>query len=253
MTTQDAPPEETKALAWGFRLTLLASALFIAGCSAFFSVRGLGLLFVGSEVAVMVMAASLEVGKLVAASFLYRYWDQINGALRFYLTLAVVLLIGITSLGNYGYLARAYEKTTTQIQRNELEIATLEKEIVETQRRIDDSRGRNNLLSTASREDLIKAQSRLTQANDALTAALARLQERRRSIDARRAADVTAPTQRAGLRSATLAKSIAAEESSVAGLNERIKVLDQAVSAYTAQGTTSQFLFFDKDNVRKGQ
>ena len=245
--------EEPKTLAWGFRLVLIASALFIAGCSAFFSVRGLGLLFVGSEIPVMVMAASLEVGKLVAASFLYRYWDRINGAMRFYLTLAVVLLIGITSLGNYGYLARAYEKTTTQIQRNELEIAALEKEILDVQHRIDDSRGRNNRLSTASREDLVKAQTRLTQANDVLAASLVRLQEKRRAIDARRAADVTAPTQRAGLRSATLAKSIAAEEANVAVLNERIKVLDQAVAAYTAQGTTSQFLFFDKDNVRKGQ
>ena len=169
--------EEPKTLAWGFRLVLIASALFIAGCSAFFSVRGLGLLFVGSEIPVMVMAASLEVGKLVAASFLYRYWDRINGAMRFYLTLAVVLLIGITSLGNYGYLARAYEKTTTQIQRNELEIAALEKEILDVQHRIDDSRGRNNRLSTASREDLVKAQTRLTQANDVLAASLVRLQE----------------------------------------------------------------------------
>jgi hypothetical protein len=62
----------------------------------------------------MVMAASLEVGKLVAASFLYRYWDRINGAMRFYLTVAVLVLIAITSLGNYGFLARAYEKTHTQ-------------------------------------------------------------------------------------------------------------------------------------------
>ncbi|MFM7742714.1 MAG: hypothetical protein ACKO8X_04385, partial [Verrucomicrobiota bacterium] len=253
MSTPDATAEEPKTLAQGFRLVLIASALFIAGCSAFFSVRGLGLLFVGSEVPVIVMAASLEVGKLVAASFLYRYWDRINGAMRFYLTLAVVLLIAITSLGNYGYLARAYEKTATQIQRNELEIATLGKEIADVQRRIDDSRGRSTRLTTASREDLAKAQARLGQANDALAAALTRLQEKRRSVDARRAADVTAPTQRAGLRSATLAKSIAAEEANVAVLNERIKVLDQAVSAYTAQGTTSQFLLFEKDNVRKGQ
>ena len=84
MTTQDASAaEEPKSLTWGFRLILIASALYIAGCSAFFSVRGLGLLFVGSEVPVMVMAASLEVGKLVAASFLYRYWDLVNGVLRF--------------------------------------------------------------------------------------------------------------------------------------------------------------------------
>ena len=46
----------------------------------------------------MIMAASLEVGKLVAASFLYRYWHLITGVLRFYLTLAVLVLIAITSL-----------------------------------------------------------------------------------------------------------------------------------------------------------
>ena len=265
MTTQDASTnEEPKSLTWGFRLILIASALYIAGCSAFFSVRGLGLLFVGSEVPVMVMAASLEVGKLVAASFLYRYWDLINGALRFYLSLAVLVLIAITSLGNYGYLARAYEKTTTQIQRNELEIAAVEKELVEVQHQIDDSRGKNTRISTASREDLAKAQARLTQATESLNASLARLQEQRKSINDRRASDLSAPTQRASEQSATIAKSIAAEEAStaksltseeatVAGLNERIKVLDQAVAAYTAQGTTSQFLFFDKDNVKKGQ
>ncbi len=265
MTTQDASAaEEPKSLTWGFRLILIASALYIAGCSAFFSVRGLGLLFVGSEVPVMVMAASLEVGKLVAASFLYRYWDLVNGVLRFYLTLAVLVLIAITSLGNYGYLARAYEKTTTQIQRNELEIAAIEKEIVEVQHQIDDSRGKNSRISTASREDLAKAQTRLTQANESLNASLTRLQEQRKAINDRRSADLSAPTQRASEQSATIAKSIAAEEASagkslaseeaiIAGLNERIKVLDQAVTAYTAQGTTSQYIFFDKDNVKKGQ
>ena len=265
MTTHDATPaEEPKSLTWGFRLVLIASALYIAGCSAFFSVRGLGLLFVGSEIPVMVMAASLEVGKLVAASFLYRYWDLINGVLRFYLTLAVLVLIAITSLGNYGYLARAYEKTTTQIQRNELEIAAVEKEIVEVQHQIDDSRGKNSRLSSASREDLAKAQTRLTQANESLNASLARLQEQRKAINDRRTSDLSAPTQRANEQSATIAKSIAAEEASaakslaseeatIAGLNERIKVLDQAVTAYTSQGTTSQYIFFDKDNVKKGQ
>ena len=69
---------------WVFKSLLGASALFIAGCSAFFSVRGLGLLFIGSSTAVMVMAASLEIGKLVAASFLYRYWSQITIPVRFY-------------------------------------------------------------------------------------------------------------------------------------------------------------------------
>ncbi|MEN9814055.1 MAG: hypothetical protein RLZZ412_37 [Verrucomicrobiota bacterium] len=258
------PSEEPKALTWGFRLVLLSSALYIAGCSAYFSVLGLGQLFTGSEGPVMIMAASLEVGKLVAASFLYRYWHLITGVLRFYLTLAVLVLIAITSLGNYGYLARAYEKTATTIARNETEIATLEKTIADSQRQIDDARGKTVRVNTASREDIAKLQGRITQAGETLAQSLARLQEQRKALDARRAQDSSAPAQRAAELGATLAKSIAAEEAAVAkaitaeetaitGLNERLKVLDQAVAAYTAQGTTSSYLIFEKDNVKKGQ
>lgn len=260
----DASSEEPKSLTWGFRLLLVSSALYIAGCSAFFSVRGLGLLFVGSEVPVMVMAASLEVGKLVAASFLYRYWDRINGAMRFYLTIAVLILIAITSLGNYGFLARAYEKTHTQIIVNEGQIANLEKEIVEINKQVEDARGKNSRVNIASREDLAKAQARLVQATDDQAKALARLQEQRKALADRRAAEMVAPNQRASEQTAAISKSIAAEEAAiaknvaaeeatVAGLNERLKVLDQAVAAYTSQGTTSQYLFFEKDNVKKGQ
>lgn len=260
----DEPNEEPKSLTWGFRLLLVSSALYIAGCSAYFSVRGLGLLFVGSEVPVMVMAASLEVGKLVAASFLYRYWDRVNAAMRFYLTVAVLVLIAITSLGNYGFLARAYEKTHTQIVINEGQIANLEKEIAEINKQMEDARGKNSRVNTASREDLTKAQARLVQATEDQAKALTRLQEQRKTLAERRTAEMAAPTQRASEQSAALSKSIAAEEAAiaknvaaeeatVAGLNDRLKVLDQAVAAYTSQGTTSQFLFFEKDNVLKGQ
>jgi len=263
-TPEATPGEDPKALTWGFRLVLLSSALYIAGCSAYFSVLGLGQLFTGSEGPVMIMAASLEVGKLVAASFLYRYWHLINGVLRFYLTLAVLVLIAITSLGNYGFLARAYEKTATTIARNEVEIATIEKAIADSQREIDDARGKTVRVNTASREDIAKLQGRLTQAGETFAQSLARLQEQRKALDARRAQEVVVPAQRAAELGATLAKSItaeeaavakgiAAEEAAVAGLNERIKVLDQAVAAYTAQGTTSSYLFFEKDNVKKGQ
>jgi hypothetical protein len=258
------PSEEPKALTWGFRVVLLSSALYIAGCSAYFSVLGLGQLFTGSEGPVMIMAASLEVGKLVAASFLYRYWHLITGVLRFYLTLAVLVLIAITSLGNYGYLARAYEKTATTIARNETEIAVLEKTIADSQRQIDDARGKTVRVNTASREDIAKLQGRITQAGETLAQSLARLQEQRKALDARRAQDTSAPAQRAADLGATLAKSIAAEEAAVAkaiaaqetaitGLNERLKTLDQAVAAYTAQGTTSSYLIFEQDNVKKGQ
>jgi len=262
--TPDGAGEEPKSLTWGFRLLLVSTALYIAGCSAYFSVRGLGLLFVGSEVPVMVMAASLEVGKLVAASFLYRYWDRINGVMRFYLTLAVLVLIAITSLGNYGFLARAYEKTHTQIIVNEGQIANLEKEIVEINKQVEDARGKNSRVNTASREDLVKAQARLVQATDDQAKALARLQDQRKALADRRALEMPVPAQRASEQTTAISKSIAAEEAAiarnvaaeeatVAGLNDRLKVLDQAVAAYTSQGTTSQYIFFEKDNVKKGQ
>ena len=54
------------------------SALLVAGSAAFFSVFGLSNLFAGAKLSVVVMAGSLEFGKLVAASFLYRFWDNIN-------------------------------------------------------------------------------------------------------------------------------------------------------------------------------
>ncbi len=263
VTESTTTPKDPRALPLGFRAVLLASALFIAGCSAYFSVLGLGKLFTGAEVAVMVMASSLEIGKLVAASFLYRHWHQIAGALRFYLTLAVVALIGITSLGNYGYLARAFEETATRISRSEAEIADLERAMAETQRRIEDAKGRTVRVSTASREDIAKLQGRLSQAEESLAQSLARIQEQRKALEARRAQELSSASGRADGLGSTLAKSIAAEEASVAkaivaeesaiaALNERIKVLDQAVAAYTARGTTT-FLIFEQDNVRKGQ
>ena len=54
------------------------SSLFIASCAAFFSIIGIGMLFSGSAIASMIMASSLEIGKLVATTFLYRYWKKLD-------------------------------------------------------------------------------------------------------------------------------------------------------------------------------
>jgi len=86
------------------------TALFVAGCSAFFSIKGLTVLFSGSALAVGIMASSLELGKLVAASFLHNHWKSISRLLRLYLCTAVVILMGITSLGIFGFLSNAYQQ-----------------------------------------------------------------------------------------------------------------------------------------------
>ena len=91
------------------------SALFIASAAAFFSVTGLSKLFAGASTAVILMASSLEFGKLIAASFLYAYWDKVNKVLRTYLLLGVCVLILITSAGIYGFLTSAYQTTADQL------------------------------------------------------------------------------------------------------------------------------------------
>jgi len=93
------------------------SALFVAGSAAFFSVFGLSKLFAGEATAVIIMAGSLEFGKLVAASFLYRYWSKIAGWLKIYMTVGVVTLILITSAGIFGFLSNAYQGATIEFEK----------------------------------------------------------------------------------------------------------------------------------------
>ena len=100
-----------------FHIWLGISALLIAGSAGFFSVFGLSKLFAGAAISVIIMAGSLELGKLVTAAFIYRYWKQINWLQKSYMTLAVVVLIGITSAGIFGYLSNAYQGATIQFEK----------------------------------------------------------------------------------------------------------------------------------------
>jgi hypothetical protein len=100
-------------------LTLL-SALSISGVAIFYSVIGLATIFPGAFWPVVIMGGVLEVGKLVTASWLYRNWQFTRWLLRTYLTIAVVILSFITSMGIFGFLSKAHleqnlaENTVTQ-------------------------------------------------------------------------------------------------------------------------------------------
>tara|TARA_X000001382_G_C3170751_1_gene179383 strand:+ start:927 stop:1805 length:879 start_codon:yes stop_codon:yes gene_type:complete len=100
-----------------FKYYVGLSALLIAGSAAFFSVFGLSKLFAGAALSVIVMAGSLEFGKIVAASFLYRYWNNINRLLKIYMTIGVVTLVLITSAGIFGYLSNAYQGATINFEK----------------------------------------------------------------------------------------------------------------------------------------
>ena len=87
---------------------IFLSALLVSGCAAFFSVAGLISIFSSAPLATGIMGGSLELAKLVAASWLYRNWGTAPAALRYYFASSIVILSIITSLGIFGYLSKAH-------------------------------------------------------------------------------------------------------------------------------------------------
>jgi hypothetical protein len=109
-----------------FPSIIALSALAVSGSAAFYSVSGLSKLFAGATLAVIIMAASLEIAKLVIASLLYQYRKTLPKLLKFYLTTACIVLIFITSMGIYGFLSAAYQETAALAGNVDAQIALIE-------------------------------------------------------------------------------------------------------------------------------
>lgn len=127
-----------------FTMLLGLSAFLVAGTAAYFSVLGIATLFSGNFYQVIVMAGALEFGKLVATSYLYRYWSQTVWVLKVYMLVAVLILMGITSLGIFGYLSAAYQINSSKFAHVDSQIVLLtqqkesfDKEVEQINSRVD--------------------------------------------------------------------------------------------------------------------
>jgi hypothetical protein len=123
------------------------SAIVIAGCAAYFSITGLGILFAGASVSVMVMAGSLEYAKLVTATYLKQKWDVIKGFNKWYLTISVVILMGITSAGIFGYLSNAFQQQNIKLDQVAREIQVWQNKIDNSNQQILTLQGQQKDLS----------------------------------------------------------------------------------------------------------
>jgi hypothetical protein len=144
------------------------SALIIAGCAAFFSITGLGVLFSGAAISVMVMAGSLEFAKLVAATYLKQKWDEIKGFNKWYLVSAVALLMLITSAGIFGYLSNAFQQQNLKLQQVDREIAVYSTKITTNETQIGQLSAQLGQLSATQSQilDKGKVNSRLLRSID---------------------------------------------------------------------------------------
>lgn len=120
-----------------FEKIVFFTSIIIAICAASFSIYGIGLLFSGAAIAAMIMAATLELGKLVTTSWLFRNWKGANFLMKSYMTFAILLLMAITSLGVFGYLSSAYQKSALENEMRLEKISTYESNIEDEYKRIE--------------------------------------------------------------------------------------------------------------------
>lgn len=139
---------------WFFILILSMAALSLAGTAAYFSVFGLTKLFYAAGLGITILAASLEFAKLVTVSYVYRFWKSIKRGLRGFYIFAVVFIMLLTSIGIYGFLTGAYQKSANKLEMrdSQIKIAENKKTLFVTQldrvnKSIESSNGRINTLS----------------------------------------------------------------------------------------------------------
>lgn len=128
-----------KANKWLAPLTLLAG-LMISGVTAYFSIYGLSKLFMDSLISGFIVFGVLEFGKLVSASWTYRNWKIAPRMLKSIMVVAIVTMMGLTSLGVFGYLSKSYTDKTAPVAAQKIDLTALDKQIQIQQDRIAQSK-----------------------------------------------------------------------------------------------------------------
>lgn len=153
-----------------FALLTLLSALSISVIAAYFSIIGLATIFPGSIEAVIAMGAALEIGKIVAAIWLHKNWKSAPTSLKIYLFSAILVLMGITSMGIFGFLSKSHieheqnsVKAKALVEQVETKI-NREQEYIQRQKDlITQSEQKNQNLSNKSSENIDLEQKKIEQ------------------------------------------------------------------------------------------
>jgi len=230
---------------------VLLTAIAIAACGAYFSIVGLTLLFVGGGMSIIVMGTALEVGKIVAATFLKQKWDEITLWLKTYLVLATILLMAITSIGIYGYLSAGYTATSIAVQGYERQIELNTTKIQELDKGISflkqDTYNQSEIEAVdATRKSF--AVQRLKLIDDRNK----QIEKLRSATDTKDASgDITTAKQALDTAKASLDSDTAKELEQIKLYNNRLEILDQEVKRWLDEGTGGMFKKNGLDKARE--
>jgi len=145
------------------RWLILTTGIALSVVSAWYSVTGLVAIFAGASLAIIILGGTLEFGKIILASWLYRNWKYIPFLMKTYFTSALLILMLITSMGIFGFLSKAHldqvapsgdvvakiERIDDSISRERARVARAEQQLSQLDKAIDSIIDRNNRAQTA--------------------------------------------------------------------------------------------------------
>ena len=155
-------------------------ALTISVVAAYYSIIGLVAIFAASMIPVIIMGSVLEVGKITTAVWLHKYWDKATFLMKSYLTIAVLLLMFITSMGIFGFLSKAHIEQTAmagegvaQLQRVEEDIARNKAVIARAEEKMIKLESSDETIDTNIQAKIDAEESRITEKSQRLQIAIA--------------------------------------------------------------------------------
>ena len=244
------------------------TALTISAVAIYYSIAGLVAIFAAAAIPIMIMGGALEVGKLVTAVWLHRHWQRATWWLKTYLTIAVVVLMFITSMGIFGFLSKAHieqtsasEESIAQVQQIDTEIGRLNGIIARADEKIKALETSGTGADANIQAQIDKEQERIDKAFDRIKPAIDqqnKIIEDARATDANRTKpyeDQLTNIQNEITRLETTAReyedkiaSLSADTSTVQPLLEQIKKIEEEIIR-----VTNQLQSTEQSQIRAGQ
>ena len=204
-------------------LTMLV-ALCISAVAIYYSVAGLVAIFAAAAIPIIIMGGVLEVGKLVTAVWLHRYWDKAAWWMRTYLSIAVLVLMFITSMGIFGFLSKAHIEQTSAAQEQVAQLERMDDEIIRQQDIIARAEARITKGETDADAQDTGIQDKIDREQERIDGAYTRRQP---SIDEQQAI-ITAQEN-------ALANRVAVYEDEIRSLDTELERLNGLVEEYRAE------------------
>ena len=249
-------------------ILVMITALSISAVAIYYSIAGLVAIFAAAAVPIMIMGGVLEVGKLVTAVWLHRYWSKATWWLKTYLTTAVVVLMFITSMGIFGFLSKAHieqtsasEESVAKVEQITSEVARLEAIIDRADTKIKQLESSGTGADANIQAQIDKEQDRIDKAFDRIKPAIDqqnKIIEDARATDANRTKpyeDQLTNIQNEITRLETTVReyedkiaNLSADTSTVQPLLDQIKKIEEEIIR-----VTNQLQSTEKSQIRAGQ